>query len=149
MKIEDEIQQKKFRNPYHKVAVNLLFTAGWLEDRNKDYFKPFGITPQQFNILRILRGQQPGKISLSGIKARILDKNSDVSRLMDRLISKKFVEKSPCPNDKRAADILITEEGLKLLSKIDSRMDQTDAKLLRLTPDEAEQLSALLDKCRG
>ena len=149
MRIEEEIQQAKFRNSFHRVAVNLLFTAGWLENHNKKYFKTFGLTPQQFNILRILRGQYPGKISVTEIKSRMLDKDSDVSRLLSRLISKKFIFKSQCPDDKRAADILITEQGLEILKKIDARMDQIDARLLKLTRQEADQLNALLDQCRG
>ncbi|NOS57441.1 MAG: MarR family transcriptional regulator [Cyclobacteriaceae bacterium] len=149
MKIEDEIQQPKFRNVHHKVAVNLLYTAAWLDDRNKNFFKEYGITNQQFNILRILRGQLPNKISGAEIKNRMLDKNSDVSRLLDRLILKKLVTKSQCPNDKRAADVLITEAGLDLLKKIDGKMDETDLAVFHLTKTEATQLSDLLDKCRG
>jgi len=149
MKIEEEIQQSKFRNVHHKVAVNLLYTAAWLDDRNKNFFKEYGITNQQFNILRILRGQLPNKISGAEIKNRMLDKNSDVSRLLDRLILKKLVTKSQCPNDKRAADVLITEAGLDLLKKIDGKMDETDLAVFHLTKTEATQLSDLLDKCRG
>ena len=149
MKIEEEIQQPKFRNVHHKVAVNLLYTAAWLDDRNKNFFKEYGITNQQFNILRILRGQLPNKISGAEIKNRMLDKNSDVSRLLDRLILKKLVTKSQCPNDKRAADVLITEAGLDLLKKIDGKMDETDLAVFHLTKTEATQLSDLLDKCRG
>jgi len=149
MKIEEEIQQPKFRNVHHKVAVNLLYTAAWLDDRNKNFFKEYGITNQQFNILRILRGQLPNKISGAEIKNRMLDKNSDVSRLLDRLILKKLVTKSQCPNDKRAADVLITEAGLDLLKNIDGKMDETDLAVFHLTKTEATQLSDLLDKCRG
>jgi DNA-binding MarR family transcriptional regulator len=149
MKIEEEIQQPKFRNVHHKVAVNLLYTAAWLDDRNKNFFKEYGITNQQFNILRILRGQLPNKISGAEIKNRMLDKNSDVSRLLDRLILKKLVIKSQCPIDKRAADVLITEAGLDLLKKIDGKMDETDLAVFHLTKTEATQLSDLLDKCRG
>jgi DNA-binding MarR family transcriptional regulator len=149
MKIEEEIQTNKFRNAFHKAAINLLFTAGWIEDHNKEYFKAFGITPQQFNILRILRGQHPSKISVTETKTRMLDKNSDVSRLLTRLISKGLIGKSQCPNDKRAADILITEQGLKLLAKIDEEVDKIDLRLFNLTNGEADQLNFLLDKCRG
>ncbi|MCX8490278.1 MAG: MarR family transcriptional regulator [Cyclobacteriaceae bacterium] len=149
MKIEEEIQQSKFRNVHHKVAVNLLYTAAWLDDQNKIFFKEYGITNQQFNILRILRGQLPNKISGTDIKNRMLDKNSDVSRLLDRLILKKMVAKSQCPNDKRAADVVITEAGLDLLKKIDGKMDETDLAVFQLTKTEATQLSDLLDKCRG
>jgi DNA-binding MarR family transcriptional regulator len=149
MKIEQEIQQPKFRNVHHKVAVNILYTAAWLEDRNKNFFKEYEITNQQFNILRILRGQLPNKISGAEIKNRMLDKNSDVSRLLDRLVLKKLVTKNQCPKDKRAVDVLITEPGLALLKKIDGKMDENDLAVFHLTKTEATQLSDLLDKCRG
>lgn len=149
MKIEEEIKQSKFRNVHHKLVINLLYTAAWLEDQNKNFFKEFGITNQQFNILRILRGQHPDKISGAEIKSRMIDKNSDVSRLLDRLIAKNLVIKSQCPNDKRAADVVITDQGLKILKKIDGKMDQTDVSILNLTNEEATQLSDLLDKSRG
>lgn len=147
MKLEEEIKQTKFRNAHHKAALNLLFTASWLQGLNNEFFKEFGITGTQFNILRILRGHHPEKMSGVDIKSRMLDKNSDVSRLLDRLIAKKLVEKVQCPSDKRATDVLITKEGLKLLKKIDVGMDEAD-KLLGLTAAEAKQLSDLLDKCR-
>jgi DNA-binding MarR family transcriptional regulator len=134
---------------HHKVAVNLLYTAAWLDDRNKNFFKEYGITNQQFNILRILRGQLPNKISGAEIKNRMLDKNSDVSRLLDRLVLKKLVTKNQCPKDKRAVDVLITEPGLALLKKIDGKMDKNDLAVFHLTKTEATQLSDLLDKCRG
>lgn len=149
MKIEDEIKQPKFRNAHQKAVINLLYTANWLLDKNNAFFKSYGITNQQFNILRILRGQHPTKISGAEVKNRMIDKNSDVSRLLDRLIAKRLIEKSQCPNDKRAADIIITQAGLDLLSEIDKKMDQTDNDAMNLSPQEAEQLSQLLDKSRG
>lgn len=149
MKIEEEIKQPKFKNPYQKVAVNLIYTANWLESKQQDFFKPFGITPSQYNILRILRGQRPNKISGAEIKSRMLDKNSDIPRLLNRLIRKKLITKSPCPIDKRAADIAITGEGLEVLSKIDTHIDLSEQTSIRLTKDEAAHLSDLLDKCRG
>src|SRR6187399_1345294 len=124
MKIEEEIKQTKFRNPQHKAALNLIYTASWLESRHQDFFKPFGITSSQFNILRILRGQHPNKISGSEIMSRMLDKNSDIPRLLDRLLRKNLITKSPCPNDKRAADIVITKEGLDVLKQIDSSLEE-------------------------
>lgn len=150
MNIEVEIKQKaKFRNPHHKVAVNLLYTANWLLDKNKSFFQPYDITNQQFNILRILRGQHPQKISGAEIKNRMIDKNSDVSRLLNRLILKNLVAKSQCPTDKRAADVMITKQGLELLKEIDKKMDVVDTGVLMLSRTEAAQLSDLLDKCRG
>jgi DNA-binding MarR family transcriptional regulator len=149
MKIEDEIKQSKFKNPFQKVAINLQFTANWLTANNNDFFKDFGVTMQQFNMLRILRGQGQNSISAAEIKQRMLDRNSDVSRLLDRLIDKNLVTKTQCKSDKRATDVMITANGLKLLSKIDERLDEIDSKILNLTAKEATQLSDLLDKCRG
>jgi DNA-binding MarR family transcriptional regulator len=149
MKIEQEIKQPKFKSQHQKVAINLIFTANWLEAKQQDFFKPFGITPSQYNILRILRGQQPNKISGAEIKSRMLDRNSDIPRLLDRLILKNLISKTPCPNDKRAADIVITEKGLDVLGQIDSHIDLSEKTAIRLTKDEAAHLSDLLDKCRG
>lgn len=149
MKIEEEIKQQKFRDPYQKVLINLLFTASWIQGRQQDFFKPFGITPQQFNILRILRGQHPNKISGVEIKARMLDKNSDISRLLDRLLKKNLIEKSQCPNDKRAADVSITSSGLALLTNIDNHLAHHEHKNFTLSEGEANALSDLLDRCRG
>lgn len=149
MKIEEEIKQAKFRNAHQKAVINLLYTANWLLDRNASFFKGYGITNQQFNILRILRGQHPKKISGSEIKSRMIDKNSDVSRLLDRLLTKNLIEKTPCPNDKRAADVMISQKGLDLLHEIDEKMDATDVKTLGISSEEAEALNNLLDRCRG
>jgi DNA-binding MarR family transcriptional regulator len=148
MKIEEEIKQSTFRNPHQKAGINLLFTYHWLINKHKDFFKPYGITNQQFNMLRILKGQHPKSISGADIKARMLDKNSDVSRLLDRLLTKKLVIKSQCPSDKRAADVLITDKGLDLLKEIDRQSETLDNVLDALTPEEASLLSSLLDKSR-
>lgn len=149
MKIEQEIKQSKFKSAYQKVALNLIYTANWLESKQQDFFKPFGITSSQYNILRILRGQHPNKISGVEIKSRMLDKNSDIPRLLDRLLKKNLITKSPSCSDKRAADIIITSEGLDVLLQIDSHIDDSEKKNIRLSKEEACQLSNLLDKCRG
>jgi DNA-binding MarR family transcriptional regulator len=148
MKIEDEIKQSKFKTPYQKAVINLLFTSNWLQGKHQDYFKSFGITNQQFNILRILKGQYPKSTSATEIKSRMLDKNSDVSRLLDRLTTKKLITKQVCPNDKRAADITIAEAGLTILRELESRQSEIDG-VLNLSEEEAKQLSNLLDKSRG
>ncbi len=148
MTLEEEIKQSKFRNVQQKAILNILFTSNWIQNKQKEFFEPFGITGQQYNILRILRGQHPNLISGAEIKSRMLDKNSDVSRLLDRLIGKNLVSKSQCPNDKRASDILITESGLSLLEKLDSSINNLDTKLNSLSEEEANQLSTLLDKSR-
>jgi DNA-binding MarR family transcriptional regulator len=146
MKIEEEIKQVTFRNPHQKALINLIYTSNWLQTKQQEFFKSYGVTATQFNILRILRGQHPNSISATEIKSRMLDRNSDVSRLLDRLIQKKLVSKSTCPNDRRQSDVVITTEGLALLSTM---ADQMDENILALSNQEASQLSHLLDKCRG
>lgn len=146
-RIEDEIRQTKFTSTHHKAVVNLIFTSNWLQAKQNDFFKIFGITGQQFNILRILKGQYPKSISGTDIKSRMLDRNSDVSRMLDRLVAKKLITKKTCPNDKRASDVLITDEGLALLAEINKTRKQDS--ILSLTDEEASLLSTLLDKARA
>ena len=148
MKIEDEIKQTKFSSPYQKAVLNLIFTTSWLEGRYQQFFKGFGITNQQFNILRILKGQHPKSISAKEIKSRMLDQNSDISRLLDRLFKKGLIQKQTCPNDKRATDVSISEKGINLLAEINKHQKILDT-ILELTEAEAQQLSDLLDKSRG
>jgi len=150
MKIEDEIKQPRFRDIYQKTAVNILFTSNWLMGRQQDFFKPFGITTQQFNILRILRGQRPNAISGVEIKSRMVDRNSDISRLLDRLLKKDLITKSQSENDKRAANVSITPKGLDLLHAIDDKFVEAErGHFSGLSEAEAAQLCTLLDKARG
>lgn len=146
MKIEEEIKQSKFKSPIQKALLNLIYTSNWLQNKQQDFFKSYGITATQFNILRILKGQHPNRISATEIKTRMLDKNSDVSRLLDRLTIKELVSKNTCPNDRRAADVAITDKGLALLLTMADRVDDN---VLSLSAEEAETLSSLLDKARG
>jgi DNA-binding MarR family transcriptional regulator len=149
MSIEEEIKQRKFRSAHQRAVINLIYTTNRILEKQQHFFKPYGITNQQFNILRILRGQYPEKISGAEIKVRMLDKNSDMSRLLDRLAKKKLVQKSTCVHDKRAADISITQKGLTILADIDRVITTFETELLRLTTHEASQLSSLLDRSRG
>lgn len=146
-KIEEEIQQRTFRSNVQKAGINLIYTSNWLQARQQDFFKSFGITGQQFNILRILKGQHPKSISATEIKNRMLDRNSDVSRLLDRLALKHLIIRNTCPKDKRAYDVSITGEGLALLKEV-SKTHKQDT-LLSLTEGEAAALSDLLDKARS
>lgn len=127
--------------------LNLLYTSNWLQNKQQTFFKAFGITGQQFNILRILKGQYPKSISGTEIKNRMLDRNSDISRLLDRLAAKDLITKRTCPNDKRASDVTINERGLTLLREI-SKTERPD-EALALSDDEAARLSELLDKARN
>jgi DNA-binding MarR family transcriptional regulator len=148
MKIEEEIKQTKFFSAHQKAVLNLLFTASWLQAKHQQFFKAYGITSHQFNILRILKGQHPKSLSAKEIKSRMLDQNSDVSRLLSRLLDKKLIQKKTCPADKRAADVFITHKGIALLEQINKFQTSLDA-ILQLTDTEADALSHLLDKSRG
>lgn len=148
MRIEEAINQKKFRNNRQKAIINILYTNNWMQNQLKGFLKPYGITQQQFNVLRILRGQFPEPLTTSVIRKRMLDKMSDASRIVDRLYKKGLIERKTCPLDKRLVDVLINEEGLKVLSKIDSHSEEMDFFKTKLTTDEALLLSDLLDKFR-
>ena len=148
MGIDKDIHQAKFRNEYQKAAINILYTYGWLMERTKELFASEDITPQQFNILRILRGSYPQPLSTLQIRERMLDKMSDTSRIVDRLIAKGLVKKGTCKSDRRLVDITITDKGKKLLEKLDVRQDELDGIIGNLSEKEAIVLSGLLDKIR-
>jgi DNA-binding MarR family transcriptional regulator len=147
MSIEKEIQQPKFRNEYHKTVVNLIFTYNWVTEKTKQFFDKGDITSQQYNILRILRGA--GKpLSTLQIRQRMLDKMSDTSRIVDRLVKKELVQKVICKTDRRLVDVTITDAGMQLLEKLDSYNEQMDLMLGNLNEEEAKMLNQLLDKIR-
>ncbi len=150
MKIEDEIKQKTFPNEFLKANVNLFFTNAWMQLKILQELKPFNISPQQFNVLRILRGCHPKPASIKELTDRMLDKSSNASRLVDKLLSKGFVSKSTCQSDTRRTEVFITEEGLEMLEtasgKVESKIDEVYS---TLSEKEAQQLSHLFDKLRG
>lgn len=148
MGIEQDVQQLNFRNDHQKAVINLIFTHNWIRDKMSSFFDDEHITPQQFNILRILRGSHPTPLSTLQIRERMLDKMSDTSRIVDRLIVKKLVKKVTCQSDRRLVDITITEEGLELLDRLDHQQEAMDDILKNLTKKEAVTLSNLLDKIR-
>lgn len=149
MSIETDIKQASFRSSYHRMVVNVLYTGNWLGNEQMRLLKPFGITGQQYNVLRILRGKAPCPVKVNEITERMLDKMSNASRLVDKLLLKKLVQRTECPNDRRAVDIVITEKGLDLLKQIDAVQVQWEQDLHnRLSAEEADTLSQLLDQLR-
>ena len=148
MGIHNEIKQATFRNNQNKAMVNIMFTHAWMVDHIKSFVKSENITPQQYNILRILRGAgEP--LSTLQLRERMLDKMSDTSRIVDRLLLKKLVAKKPNRADKRLVDITITEAGLSQLQQLDEKNSEMDAIVSNLSQEEAVQLSCLLDKIRN
>jgi DNA-binding MarR family transcriptional regulator len=148
MGIENDINQLKFRNEYQKAAINLIYSSNWMNEKIKSFFEEQDITSQQFNILRILRGaRQP--LSTLQIRERMLDKMSDTSRIVDRLIKKSLVKKNTCQADRRLVDVVITKKGEKLLENLDQHNNEMDMVLKNLTEEEARVLNMLLDKIRS
>ncbi len=128
--------------------LNLVYTANWVTSRQSSVFKDSDITSQQYNVLRILRGQHPNPCSIKLIKERMLDRMSDASRIVDKLNTKKLVLRRECPNDRRSVDVVITEKGLELLRSMDHIDDISIQTLNALTADEVNTLNELLDKLR-
>jgi len=147
MRIEDEIKGK-FRNNYHKAIINIIFTTNQINSEFLKLIKSFGLTSQQYNILRILRGALPVHCSLNYIKSRMLDRRSDVSRIVDRLFKKKLVIREEGKKDRREKDISITETGMTVLSDMDKFEKKVDKLLKNLSNSEVDQLNILLDKIR-
>jgi DNA-binding MarR family transcriptional regulator len=149
MRIEEEIQSTKFEDNYHKAVINVSYTYSWLNNAFKCQFEKYNLTQQQFNVLRILRGQYPKPVTVNLIKERMLDKMSDASRIVDRLVQKGLVSRCTNNKDRRAVDIRISEAGLEILSKMDIEFKTKDVLKNNLSEEEAEKLSDLLDKLRG
>ena len=146
--IEREIRQTSpFRNPHHRAIVNLMFMSSWIQNQIRDFLKPYRLTPQQYNVLRILRGAG-GPISTYDIRERLLDKNSDASRLVDRMGKLGLTEKSVSEQDRRRVDVTITARGLLILDHIEAHIDRMDQIVAALDAEEATQLSDLLDRVR-
>lgn len=150
MKIEDEIKQSKFRDQYQKAAINIFFTASWMNSLNAEALKPFNISIQQFNILRILKGMYPEPVTVKLLTERMIDKMSNASRLVDKLNAKNLVQRKACPMDRRRVDIKITDLGLKTVNEASNALETgIDNRMTAITEKEAAQLSDLLDRIRG
>jgi len=149
MGIEQDIKQISFRSTRHKLALNLIYTSNWLNGKLAVHFKDTGITAQQYNVLRILRGQQPNACNLKLIKERMLDRMSDASRIVDKLVEKGLMERKICRDDRRQVDLFINKKGLDLLKKLDFVDEATVKIFTELSDKEVEQLNHLLDHLRS
>lgn len=149
MKLEQEISQSHFRNEYHKAYVNILYTSNWIYAFQDKILKPLNITPQQFNILRILRGRHPQPATIKLLKERMLDKMSDTSRIVEKLRIKGLVDRKINPENRREVDVNITQKGLDTLTKLDHSNEAMDEFLSELGESEIKLLNDLLDKMRG
>lgn len=148
MKLEDEIHQKKFKSIEQKLLLNIFYTNNWLRTKQDSVFKQLDLTEQQYNVLRILRGQYPNPCNLKLIKERMLDKMSDTSRIIDKLFKKELVERTQCSDDRRNVDILISEKGMELINSLDFVDENIHHLFKTLSKEEVDVLNNLLDKIR-
>ncbi len=148
MPLENDIKQDKFANEHQKAAINILYTGSWLHTINATQLKKFDITPEQFNVLRILRGSHPTALMLLEITNRMIDKSSNCTRLVEKLRQKGLVNRKICEDNRRQVDISITDKGLALLKKIDSGNSIWADTIEKITKREAKELNRILDKLR-
>ncbi|MEM9895272.1 MAG: MarR family transcriptional regulator [Bacteroidota bacterium] len=148
MGIAEEIKQKDFKSEFSKAVVNVIYTNAWLAQKHWDLFKEYDLTRPQFNILRILRGQYPKPATVNLLIDRMLDKSSNASRIIDKLEQKNLVLRKQCPDDRRAVDVIISDQGLKLLAALDTDMKSWEDSVNKLSDEECRTLNTLLDKMR-
>jgi len=148
MKLEKAIKQEKFSSPYQKLMVNLAYTNSYVTSIIADTLKPHDLSMQQFNVLRILRGQHPNPVSINKITERMIDRMSNASRLVEKLRKKELVDRKKCEHDRRQVDVIITEAGLAVLKTLDGTMPDVEDHFKHLDPKEVGLFNDLLDKLR-
>lgn len=149
VKLETELKTRKFQSAFQRANLNIVFTANWLNENFNEIFRQFDLSQQQYNVLRILRGQNGNAINLIDIQGRMLQKNSNATRLVEKLRQKGLVERILCEQNRRKVEITITPRGIALLSEIDPFVKKYERKLFKsLTEKEATTLGNLLDKLR-
>jgi DNA-binding MarR family transcriptional regulator len=145
----DKAIKSKFKNEQQRMVVNLIYTSNWLKNIHSDLLQPFDITPQQYNILRILRGNGDW-MTMNTVKERMIDKSPNTTRLADKLVAKKFVERKRCEEDRRVVYVKITAKGLKLMAEIDDKSMKPFEKIAeKISNKDASIVSSILDKLRG
>jgi DNA-binding MarR family transcriptional regulator len=149
MGLEIDIKQGKFNSEYQKLFINIAFTNSYLTNLLNNYLKPFGLSMQQYNVLRIMRGQHPSPVSINSITDRMIDKMSNASRLVDKLHSKELVERNKCLADGRQVDVLLSSKGIEILKKMDEIMPSFEAKFSNVSAQDAEKVNKLLDQLRN
>lgn len=149
MKLEDAIKSNKFSDAQHRATVNLLYTAYWLKDMLSSVLKEsHGLTPEQHNVLRILKGAHPEQLCVKEIGARIIEKSSNVPRIIDRLVTKKLVKRTQSREDKRETLISLTDKGIETIESARKLVDGLTNQIVNLNNEEAEKLNELLEKMR-
>ncbi len=148
MEIEKVIKIKKFRNEFEKLVINITYTASWIRSRHIQFFRKYELSPEQYNVLRILRGQYPDQSSVNLVQERMIEKMSNASRLIDKLVRKELVERKECPEDRRQMDVRITLHGLDLLTVIDLEIEQINRHMFDCEEEEAKRINESLNRIR-
>lgn len=146
--IEDEIKQSSFQNEKEKLSINIMHTASWFKNIHAKFFKTYDLTTNQYNVLRILRGQLPNCCPMQTVSERMIDKNSNTGRIIDRLLAKKLVIRKENASDRRQLDLRISDKGLELLEEIDLKLNTLSDGLNGLSNEEAATLNSLLNKLK-
>jgi len=150
MSLEKDISQQVFRNEKHKAAVNIIYTFHWLTEKIREMIGNEDLTLQQYNILRILRGAKGERMNMHTVKARMIDRAPNATRLTDKLLAKGLVERERCDQDRRVVHVRITPKGLDLLRELDKAMrSHWDSVHARLSDADARVVNSALDALRG
>lgn len=149
MRLEEEIKQKTFPNEFSKVVVNILYTHSYIYVKIQRFLKNYSLTPEQYNVLRILRGQYPEPCTINTIQDRMLNKTSNASRLVDKLVAKNLAERHLNASDRRQVDVIISKNGIQLLAELDKPVAELHKQIVQLPETDARYLNFLLDKLRG
>ena len=148
MKLEQALQTTKFENDQHKALLNVLYTGYWFKTQTADILKKYSLTSEQFNVMRILKGMHPKPMCVKNIASRMIEKSSNVPRILDRMVLKGFAERIQSPEDKRETLVNLTEKGIKQLGQASSELSEHTKKIVSLTDKEAVQLNDLLEAMR-
>ncbi|MCP4439650.1 MAG: winged helix DNA-binding protein [Aureispira sp.] len=148
MGIQQDIKIKEFKSSFQKAIVNIFFTSNWLRDQQAHIYKTYGLLPQHYNVLRIIKGRNPESISPGEILDVMIDKGRDLTRLVDKLVKKGLVKRHGCPINRRKVNIYVTPKGVKLSDEIEGEMAKWAKQFANIPEEDAEQLSLILDKLR-
>ena len=149
VKLEQAIKSTKFKNETHKATLNILYTAWWLKTKMSKELKEFGLTHEQYNVLRILKGKHPEQMCVKDIGCRMIEKSSNVPRIIDRLEVKKLAKRSTSVVDKRETVITLTQSGITILSATNEMVNQVMDAVLEISENDAKELNQLLEKMRS
>jgi DNA-binding MarR family transcriptional regulator len=149
MKLEQAIQSTRFKDETHKATLNLLYTAYWLKTQLSDTLKGMGLTAEQYNVMRIIKGKHPEPMCVKDIAGRMIEKSSNVPRIIDRLVTKKLVKRSSSKEDRRETLIALTDKGVQQLTEANVLIDNVGTKIIGINNDDSKKLNELLEKLRN